>query len=107
MRRAAFSGMPVALTVAQRRGIRAAAAALFIGGRNLTATKARLLLMACLMKLGSMPAAADPDRPTAGEIEAVGRKLREYRKCSTALSRAVAGGSYLPRTARARTTDSP
>jgi len=54
-------------------------AAPFIGGRNLTATKARLLLMACLMKLGSVPAAADPDRPTASEIEAAGRKLREYQ----------------------------
>jgi len=28
----------------------------FIGGRNLTATKARLLLMACLMKFGQLPA---------------------------------------------------
>ena len=36
--------------------------------------------MACLMKLGSVPAAADPDRPTAGEIEAAGRKLREYQE---------------------------
>jgi L-asparaginase len=80
MRRAAFSGMPVVLTGrGNAEGFVPPPAVPFIGGRNLTATKARLLLMACLMKLGSAPAAADPDRPTAGEIEAVGRKLREYQ----------------------------
>jgi L-asparaginase len=80
MRRAAFSGMPVVLTGrGNAEGFVPPPAVPFIGGRNLTATKARLLLMACLMKLGSVPAAADPDRPTAGEIEAVGRKLREYQ----------------------------
>ena len=52
----------------------------FIGGRNFTATKARLLLMACLMKLGSMRAATDPDRPTPGEVEAVQKKIREYQE---------------------------
>jgi hypothetical protein len=31
------------------------------------------------MKLGSVPAAADPDRPTASEMDAVTRKLREYQ----------------------------
>jgi len=35
--------------------------------------------MACLMKLGSLPAATDPDRPTAGEAEAVQKKIREYQ----------------------------
>jgi L-asparaginase len=35
----------------------------FIGGSNLTATKARLLLMACLMKFGNLPPAADLDHP--------------------------------------------
>jgi hypothetical protein len=38
-----------------------------IGGANLTATKACLLLMACLLKFGSLPQAADPDRPSAAE----------------------------------------
>jgi L-asparaginase len=80
MRRAAFSGMPVVLTGrGNAEGFVPPPAAPFIGGRNLTATKARLLLMACLMKLGSVPAAADPDRPTASEVEAAGRKLREYQ----------------------------
>jgi hypothetical protein len=52
----------------------------FIGGRNLTSTKARLLLMACLMKLGSLPVAADADRPAAHEIDAVQAKIREYQE---------------------------
>jgi L-asparaginase len=51
----------------------------FIGGRNLTATKARLLLLACLMKFGSLPVAADPDRPTKGEISAVRETLEAYQ----------------------------
>lgn len=51
----------------------------FIGGRNLTATKARLVLLACLMKFGSLPVAADPDRPTAAEIAAVRDKIAAYQ----------------------------
>src|SRR5467141_4032149 len=43
----------------------------FIGGSNLTATKARLLLMACLLKFGSLPSAANPDYPTLEEAAAV------------------------------------
>ena len=41
-----------------------------IAGMNLTATKARRLLMACLMKFGALPAAADPNNPTAAEAAA-------------------------------------
>ena len=51
----------------------------FIGGSNLTATKARLLLMACLMKFGSLPPAADPDHPTSAEAAAVGEKIALYQ----------------------------
>ena len=81
MRRAALSGMPVVLTGrGNAEGFVPPPAAPFIGGRNLTATKARLLLMASLMKLGSVPAAADPDRPTASEMDAATRKLREYQE---------------------------
>jgi len=36
--------------------------------------------MACLMKVGSVPAATDPDRPTAGESEAAQKKIREYQE---------------------------
>jgi hypothetical protein len=51
----------------------------FIGGSNLTATKARLLLMACLMKFGSLPPAANPDHPTSAESAAVREKVAEYQ----------------------------
>ena len=52
---------------------------LTIGGNNLTATKARILLMAAMMKLGSLPPAADPRRPTGEEIAAVRAKVAEYQ----------------------------
>jgi L-asparaginase len=51
-----------------------------IAGMNLTATKARLLLMACLMKFGSLPAAADPARPAPGEIASLKAAVAEYQK---------------------------
>jgi L-asparaginase len=50
-----------------------------IGGRNLTATKARLLLLACLMRFGALPPASDPDRPTPAEIAAIRDKLAAYQ----------------------------
>ena len=50
-----------------------------IGGSNLTATKARILLMASVMKLGSLPPAADPDRPTQEERAAVQQKVGAYQ----------------------------
>ena len=81
MRRAAFSGLPVVLVGrGNAEGFVPPPVSPFIGGRNLTATKARLLLMACLMKLGSVPAATDPDRPTTAEGEAVQKKIREYQE---------------------------
>jgi hypothetical protein len=81
MRRAAFSGLPVVLVGrGDAGGFVPPPAPPFIGGRNLTATKARLLLMASLMKLGSLPAAGDPDRPTPGEVEATLARVREYQE---------------------------
>ena len=80
MRKAVLCGMPV---VAVGRGNNEGFTAphgLFLGGRNLTATKARLLLMACLMHLGSLPPAADPDRPTEGELAAVRNSLAAYQE---------------------------
>ena len=50
-----------------------------ISGANLTATKARLLLMACLMKFGSLPAASDPDNPTAAELSATAAAVEAYQ----------------------------
>jgi len=81
MRCAAFSGMPVVLVGrGNAEGFVPPPPVPFIGGRNLTATKARLLLMACLMKIGSVPAAADPDRPTGGEVEAVQKTIGAYQE---------------------------
>jgi hypothetical protein len=81
MLRAAHSGIPV---VRVGRGNTEGFVPLhdpdFIGGSNLTATKARLLLMACLMKFGSLPPAADPDHPTAAEAAAVHDKVAVYQK---------------------------
>jgi L-asparaginase len=81
LKRAVLSGMPV---VKVGRGnaeglVDRARAPLAIAGSNLTATKARLLLMACLLRFGSLPPAADPDRPTRAELEAVQAKLAAYQ----------------------------
>jgi len=35
--------------------------------------------MACLMKFGALPSAADPDNPTSAEWTAVGEKVSEYQ----------------------------
>jgi len=51
-----------------------------IAATNLTGTKARFLLMACLLKFGSLPAAADPDAPTAGELSAIRDALAAYQE---------------------------
>jgi len=53
---------------------------LFIEGSNLTATKARLLLMASLMKLGALPVPADPDHPTNPELQAIRAKIAQYQE---------------------------
>jgi hypothetical protein len=81
LRRATLSGMPV---VKVGRGnaegiVDPARARLAIAGSNLTATKARLLLMACLMRFGSLPSAADPARPTPSEVAAVQARLAQYQ----------------------------
>ena len=52
---------------------------LFIEGSNLTATKARLLLMACLMKFGSLPLPSDPEHPTDAELDAIRSRVASYQ----------------------------
>lgn len=80
MQRAVCSGLPV---VRVGRGNHEGHVPLwdphFIGGSNLTATKARILLMASLMKLGSLPPARDPDNPTADELAAIRDKVTSYQ----------------------------
>ena len=82
LRLAAFSGMP---TVRVSRGnaegyVTPARVKLGIAGSNLTATKARLLLMACLMRFGSLPPAQDPANPTAQEVAATEAALVPFQR---------------------------
>ncbi len=79
---AALSGMPV---VRVSRGDQGGMVAinpfdLMVEGSNLTAGKARLLLMAALMKLGSLPPAADPKNPTREERKAILEKIAQYQE---------------------------
>jgi hypothetical protein len=81
LKRATLSGMPV---VKVGRGnaeglVDHARVPLAIAGSNLTATKARLLLMACLLRFGSLPPAADAEHPARAELEAVQAKLAAYQ----------------------------
>ena len=82
LKRATFSGMPV---VRVGRGnasgfVDAKRDPLSIAGNNLTATKARLLLMACLLKFGCLPPAVDAAKPSAREIDATKDKLKQYQE---------------------------
>jgi L-asparaginase/Glu-tRNA(Gln) amidotransferase subunit D len=79
LRQASFMGLPV---VRVGRGYPEGFAdpdPWTIAGSNLTSTKARLLLMACLMKFGALPLAADPVNPTAAEITALKDALAKYQ----------------------------
>jgi hypothetical protein len=80
MVRAVLSGLPV---VRVGRGAPegfADATNLFLSGSNLTATKARLLLMACLMRFGSLPAAKDVGNPTRAELKAIAEANANYQR---------------------------
>ncbi|MEA2622469.1 MAG: L-asparaginase [Chloroflexota bacterium] len=81
LRLAAFSGLPVVkVGRGDAGGVSEGTYAPFgIAGGNLTATKARLLLMAGLLKFGALPPAADPSAPTPDEMAAIQRALGRYR----------------------------
>ena len=80
LRRAVYSGLPVVrVGRGNTQGFVPLHDPAFIGGSNLTATKARLLLMASLMKFGSLPPAADPDHPTAEERAATAARVAAYQ----------------------------
>ena len=79
---AAYSGMP---TVSVGRGNAGGLTAaqpynVFVEGSNLTASKARLLLIAAMMKIGSLPVADDPENPTEIETNAVKKVIADYQK---------------------------
>ena len=82
LKRATFSGMPVVKVGRGNAGgfVDATRDPLAIAGSNLTATKARLLLMACLLKFGCLPPALDPVRPTQAETDATRAKLKQFQE---------------------------
>ena len=78
--RAVFSGMPVVkVGRGNAEGVTPQRAGPFISGDNLTATKARMLLMACLLRFGAPPAARDPAQPTPDEVAASRAVLATYQ----------------------------
>ncbi len=79
---AALSGIPVARVGRSDPGGRVLTIDddLFIEGSNLDANKARLLLIASMLKLGRLPKARNPRNPTAGEREAIIEKIREFQE---------------------------
>jgi L-asparaginase/Glu-tRNA(Gln) amidotransferase subunit D len=79
LKSAVYRGMPVVVVGRGNNEGFTGPRGVFIGGRNLTATKARLLLMACLMRFGSPPPAADPQRPTEAETTALKQAIAEYQ----------------------------
>ena len=78
--RAIYSGIPVVLAGRGNTEGFARGGFPFIGASNLSSTKARLLLMACLMKFGALPPAANPDAPSAAERAATVLKLAEFQR---------------------------
>jgi L-asparaginase len=77
---AVFSGMPVVrVGRGNTGGDTPRMDPIGVAGSNLTATKARLLLMACLLKLGALPPAADPEHPTDAEISATKERIAAYQ----------------------------
>lgn len=71
LKRAAFSGFPVVKCGrGNTSGFTPPQPPWFVGGGNLTATKARILLTACLLKFGALPPARDPYHPTEFEEKA-------------------------------------
>lgn len=77
---ALFAGMPVVRTGRGNTGGMAYRTdPTFISGNNLTATKARMLLMAALLKFGALPPAADPFHPTLDERAATEKAVAHYQ----------------------------
>jgi L-asparaginase len=80
LQRAVFSGVPVVRVSRGNPEGFCNLDPLFIAGSNLNAIKARLLLMAALMKLGSLPKASDPGNPTAAEVAATEKAVAAYQQ---------------------------
>jgi hypothetical protein len=77
---AVFAGMPVVRVGRGRTGGMAYKYEPYIvAGNNLTATKARILLMAALLRHGALPPAADPFRPADAEVAATVAAVTRYQ----------------------------
>lgn len=79
LQRAVFSGFPVVNVGRGNTEGFAIAGGPFIAGSNLTAVKARMLLMACILKFGMLPKAADPKAPTSAEVETTMTALAPFQ----------------------------
>lgn len=79
--RATFSGMPVVrVGRGNAEGVTPkVASSLFLSGSNLTATKARMLLMACLLRFGAAPVARDTQNPTDADRDLLAAYLRQLQ----------------------------
>jgi hypothetical protein len=80
LRKAIYSGLPVVRVGRGNPEGFADPDEYFIAGSNLTATKARLLLMACLLKFGSLPPVGNPDEPKPAELSAIRTAVAAYQK---------------------------
>ncbi len=78
--RAAYMGLPMVRTTRGGAEGFADPFPLVVAGSNLTATKARLLLMACLMKFGALPIAADPVHPTPEDTARLKAAIVPFQK---------------------------
>lgn len=76
---ATFSGIPVAKVGRNATEGFADPHEFQIAATDLTATKARFLMMACLLKFGSLPPAKNPDKPTPDELAAIRAAVARYQ----------------------------
>jgi len=82
LERAVLRGMPVVAVGRGGGGFVPRAGSnggLFVTGANLSAPKARMLLMACLLKFGSLPMPSNPDRPTPVELDRIRASVRAFQ----------------------------
>jgi hypothetical protein len=78
---AAYSGMPVVCVArGNTGGMTSRYYPVFISGNNLSATKARMLLMAAMLKLGALPVAADVFHPTSEETHRTRMAVARYQE---------------------------
>lgn len=78
---ATFTGMPVVrVGRGNTGGMAYRTDPTFISGNNLTATKARILLMAALLKLGALPPAKNPLKPTQEEWATTVDAVAKYQE---------------------------